>query len=156
MVSAAAAAFRAWKNFVTYWQDSGRSAQDILLENQPGDEPQVLLNLAESQDAGLCLDVSHWLLTHGPEILPEQDFLRRVALVHVNAPGPEKTGHAALTELSVAEQAWVAEVLRAIFACRAGDAEGGCQRNTLIMLEIFSWNKIAASLPLLQTWLAGI
>ena len=154
--SAAPAAVLAWENFMIHWQNSGRSSRDILLENQPGDEPQALLNLAEIYDAGLCLDFSHWLLTCGPEILPGRDFLQRVALVHLNAPGYEKTGHAALTELFVAEQAWAAAVLREFFACRAQDYKTNRQDDIPLMLEIFSWDKIVASLPLLQTWLAGI
>ncbi len=153
---APAGSARAWEDFAARWRGSGRDSRDILLENQPGDEPQVLLDLARACDAGLCLDFSHWLMGRGPEILPEQDFLQRARLLHINAPGPKSTGHAALTELSPAERAWSAEVLRGLFAAASQNHALFPHRDTLLMLEIFSWEKIVASLPPLQAWLTEI
>lgn len=153
---ASAAGVRSWEDFVTRWQDSGRDSRDILLENQPGDEPRILLDLAQSYGAGLCLDFSHWLMSRGPEVPPDQAFLQRVGLMHLNAPGPMGTGHSALTELSTAERAWSSSVVRKLFAGPAQNSARTPQDNTLIMLEIFSWEKIVASLPLLQAWLLEI
>lgn len=153
---AAAAAKQAWRGFAARWQDSGRAAADLLLENQINDDPQILLELAERQNVGLCLDASHWLMTLGPETLPDKEFLRRVGLVHFNAPGQKATGHAALTELSLAEQAWSKELLRRLAATQPFFLTPTPQSNPLIMLEIFSWDSILSSLPLLEAWLAEI
>ncbi len=151
---ASAAAARMWGEFAARWQDSGRFAQEILLENQPGDDPQALLDLAAAQEAGLCFDFSHWLMTCGAKVLPSLDFLRHCALLHLNAPGPKYSGHAALTELTPAEQVWATEVLRGLPTCYSGDAARPPHPPPRLMLEMFSWEKIAPSLPLLQTWLS--
>ena len=153
---APAAMARAWENFVTRWRDSGRASQDILLENQIGDGPQVLLGLAQTYDLGLCLDFSHWLLTYGPQTLPGQEFLQRVGLTHINAPGSKGTGHAALTEFLPDEQDWAVDVLHQLALCRAQGLNKNLQDNALIMLEIFSWKKIVASLPCLRACLPEI
>ena len=166
---------RAWREFTARWQDSGRAGAELLLENQIGDDPRLLLELAEEEGAGLCLDFSHWLMTSGPEVLPEEEFLRRAALWHLNAPGESGSGHAALTELTLSQQAWAREVLRwsrdagSVFS-RAGAPvfpstgapaaapalahPASFRNNPLLMLEIFSWEKITASVPLLEAWLA--
>ena len=153
---ATGAALRAWRDFAARWQDSGRAATDLLLENQIGDDPRILLELAEAHNTGLCLDASHWLLTQGPEITPDKEFLCRVSLLHLNAPGQKATGHAALTELSPAEQTWTKEILRQLAAVRPAFPVSASQNNPLLMLEIFSWDKIMSSLPLLEAWLAEI
>lgn len=153
---AAVAAKQAWRDFAARWQDSGRSASDLLVENQPGDDPQILLELAETHNTGLCLDASHWLMTLGPETLPDKALLRRVGLLHLNAPGQKATGHASLTALSPAEQAWTKKILRQLAAARSAFPYASPQNNPLIMLEIFSWDKILSSLPLLEAWLAEV
>ncbi len=140
---------RAWREFAARWQDSGRAVADLLLENQIGDDPCLLLELAGEEGAGLCLDFSHWLMTLGPEILPEEEFLRRAALWHLNAPGEAGSGHGALTELTLSQQAWAREVLH----WSRGASSVAFRAEPLLMLEIFSWEKITASLPLLKSWL---
>ncbi len=142
---------RVFGDFVACWRASGRASRDILLENQPGDAPGALLSLAKEYDAGLCLDFSHWLLTHGPELFPEPEFLRRVSLLHLNAPGVTGGGHGGLDELSPAQRAWAAQTLQAALARRKPPAVSSSL--PLLMLEIFSWDKILKSLPLLDSWL---
>ena len=112
--------------------------------------------MAETHNTGLCLDASHWLMTLGPETLPDKALLRRVGLLHLNAPGQKATGHASLTALSPAEQAWTKEILRQLAAARSPFPYASPQNNPLIMLEIFSWDKILSSLPLLEAWLAEV
>ena len=147
---------QAWRDFAACWQDSGRSALDLLLENQPGDDPRILLELAEDHNTGLCLDASHWLMTLGPETLPDKTFLRRARLLHLNAPGQKATGHAPLAELSPAEQIWTKELLRQLAAAHPAFPTSAPQNSPLIMLEIFSWNNILSSMPPLEAWLAEI
>ena len=155
-------AARAWAAFMAAWRASGRASCDLLLENQPGDAPRMLLSLADEYGAGLCLDFGHWLLTHGAGELPAPEFLRRVRMLHLNAPGADKSGHAALPELSTPEKAWAAEVLQSALSLSAPTAPGApaapmpntsLSSSPTLMLELFSWEKIEKSLPILKLWL---
>lgn len=148
------AAQHAWADFMAAWRASGRLSRDILLENQPGDNPAALLHLAEEYDAGLCLDFGHWLLAHGAGEFPASEFLRRVGMLHLNAPGADKSGHGALTELSVPEKTWAEQILQAFLGVDGEQFQTKFSYFPLtLMLELFSWEKIEKSLLILKPWL---
>ncbi len=139
--------------FVEHWELAGRRPTDLLLENQVGDAFNVLLDLADRHGCGLCLDLSHWLLSKNAREMPKTDFLNKVGLVHLNAPGEKKDGHGSLLELSPAEADWARALLGQLRAKNKA-AQALETDSPLLMLEVFSWDKLQSSLPVLNSWLS--
>lgn len=161
--------------FIELWVKAGHKASDLLLENQPAQNLSHLQILAASSGCGLCLDLAHLCmdseeqLSHGPCQQKEQNkdahqktncaqalqdlippgYLEQVQMLHLNAmqrPDNVKqrqSGHAALTALSNPLQQSYAKLLQSLPAA------------CVLMLELFNWQKIEQSFPLLAEWLAN-
>ena len=157
--------------FIKLWVKSGREASDLLLENQPGQNLLHLQALAAQSGCGLCLDLAHLFmgvkqgLKHAPERQKEQSvqqetgctlqqliprgYLEKVQMLHLNAMQPSskgnqtQSGHAALTALSSPLRQSYAQLLQSLPA------------TCTLMLELFSWEKIEQSFPLLVQWLSN-
>lgn len=128
--------------FLAQWTRQGRDPADVLLENIAG---QDLVDLAPAMDDGnckVCLDMGH-VLTYGQHRLPASvDLLSRVRMAHVHAPGG-RDRHRPLTELTDEESAWAARVLPAL------------PQDAVLMVEVFAWDGVLASLPVLERLLGG-
>lgn len=121
-----------------------RVASDIHLENICGHDVVALWPTIEELGCKLCVDTGH-LFAYGQSVLKallleDETALHAVGMVHLCATNPSG-GHASLTALSPSEQAYVAELCRAV------------PQNTVLMLELFKWAQIEESLPLLCSWL---
>lgn len=161
--------------FIELWTKAGLKASDLLLENQPGQNLPLLQSLAAQTGCGLCLDLAHLFMglkqepSQGKEEKKEQKqnsqqhpdwaptlqqlvasgYLKQVQMLHLNAlhcPNnveQKQNGHAALTVLSGLLQQSYAQLLQNLPA------------PCVLMLELFSWQKIEQSLPLLKQWLTS-
>lgn len=130
------------ESFVRRWRRYGRESRDLLLENLPGQDSAELLAAADALDASLCLDLAHYLLSGGTAGSLPAGLGRRLRLLHLCAPTPDGLGHhRPLADLDEAGRAAGAAL------CRAAGPE------TVFMLELFKWNYLVDSLPVLQAWL---
>ena len=146
--------------FVEAWSAAGRDPLDILLENQPENDLELLARSAKDLGCSLCLDLAHFLL-HAEESnasastgqsacppVPAPETLEQVRLLHLcapEAPRPGSTkrgGHAALTALGPEENALGRAICRTV------------QQDTVFMLELFQWERVCDSFPLLYDWLS--
>lgn len=119
------------------WSASGRSPADLLLENHRDINATDFLSLLDRHPVSVCLDVAH-MWTYNQNALLSRLDPHRVKLVHWSAPGAVrgKDAHLPLSRLSAAEIVSAHEV-----AARFPTA--------LPLVEVFSWEGILASLPLL-------
>jgi hypothetical protein len=142
--------------FTAAWRKAGRDTGDLLLENLPETvtlrDWRRLAEAARLFSCSFCFDFGHFLLHTGDaEARPEQKadravldwlpaILRDTKLFHCcNA------AHRALTRLSAPERAMCGEICRQARFCSPADA--------VFMLELFRWEDVEASLPLLRRWL---
>ncbi len=125
-------------NFADYWYK--HSTTPILLENIEG-APLANLssNLFSSSHIpfGICLDVGHMLGYGHVDILMNSHLLDKVGLVHWSAPG-KKDEHLALKHFTPSEYLLAKQVVKRI-PCSAHH-----------MLEIFNWENIVQSYPILR------
>ena len=158
--SGSAAARDALELFAELWARQGFSASGLLLENQPGDDPDKILQAVRNCGIGLCFDFAHVYMGESlpspstqtvPGTQPAQpaqpsqaeswlQFAVSASLWHINAPGLRVDGHASLTQLSPAEKWFYLRIFKELKQLSG--------RPTL-MLELFKWADIEASLPLL-------
>ena len=126
--------------FIDAWRR--RSSVPLLIENTPWSD---VLSLGEDflfeRGAAFCLDVAH-AMGYGQIRLLQSSLPARAAMIHWSAPGAGDA-HAAL-------DAWTPEQLRAARAL-AVRLPGAATH----VLEMFSWQRIEASLPLLENLIAG-
>lgn len=123
--------------FVERWTAAGRNPADLLLENHRDITAPAFLSLLNRHPVSVCLDVAH-MLTYNQHPLLSALAPSRVRLLHWSAPGPVpgKDAHLPLTALTPAEL----DISRAA-AHRFAAA--------LPLIEVFSWEGIEASLPVL-------
>lgn len=115
----------------------------LLLENTEYCDLTTLQPVLETENCGVCLDVGHYLgygqtaLAHTPALLA------RVGMVHWSAPG---TGdqHRPLTALSQAQRNAARALAQSL------------PPHTRHMLEIFSWQGITDSMPVLEDCLKAL
>ena len=128
---------RVLSSFADIWLRHSNVA--LLLENTP-ECPVVNLGgtFLNSRELGFCLDTGHLLAYNQTEILVS-DVLEMCFLVHWSAPGSLKPHkHLPLTALDSQQMAMLANIVpRLPQVCTH-------------MLEIFSWEGIKASMPVLQ------
>jgi hypothetical protein len=136
-------AARLLERFAAAFTARGHSLSSLLLENVRGNDLSGLRGLVRELGFGVCLDTGHALAYGQGSLLRDAALLERVALVHVNAPGrgAKAGGHFPLPSLDAAGQALCASF------CRAAPEEA------VIMLELFRWEEILLSLPLVRAWL---
>ncbi len=145
------------RDFLRIWQ--GESSLPVLLENIEGADMQDFSpDLFESPGDngkgdkhkgakhkggyGICLDVGHMLAFGQQGILQRPDLLRRVQLLHWSAPG-KRDDHLPLTQFSPEQKKLVQELVPLL--------PQGCTH----MIEVFHWQGIAESTPVLQSILRG-
>ena len=128
--------------FAARWAGAGRDTGCILLENTA---EQSLVDLHECiADCGLgvCLDLGHMLAYGQQSTLDFLPLTARAGMVHLNALAPSAGGrHSPLTSLDAQGRSWARRLC------------GVVPKSAVIMLELFSWDDIAASLPLVRAWL---
>lgn len=130
--------------FARRFTDRGGNPADLLLENVAGNDLLKLEAVIREYGFSICLDLGHVLGYSQFELLRSRRILQRTAMLHVNAPGRGKAvgAHLPLTTLDGAG-------LRI-----AERACGSIPGSAVIMMEMFDWPHIAASLPLIRAWLA--
>lgn len=81
-------------------RQGGLAPESILVENIAGRDLERMWPIIRAADLGVCLDLGH-MLAHGQEdFLGLPDLGRRLSMVHLNAPDPEKPArHASLAVL---------------------------------------------------------
>ncbi|MFV0422036.1 cobamide remodeling phosphodiesterase CbiR [Oleidesulfovibrio sp.] len=126
--------------FAKVWTQSGRNTRDILLENIKGQSLLDLKDVVLGYDMSVCLDTGHLLAYCQHGLLGEPHLMQRIRMLHLNA---EVDGgkHAPLTVMNDEEQ----QLCRKVLAL--------APRDCIVMMELFKWHEIEASLPLVETWL---
>lgn len=146
------------RNFMKDWTSSGRSPHDIHLENIHGHDLASLWDCIPELGCRVCLDTGH-LITYKQDallaLLMEQNTasynkectqdakgpFKHIGMLHLCATAPSGR-HAPLSSFTPQEQALVASLCRAV------------PSDCTLMLELFKWEHIVESLPLLLDWLA--
>lgn len=131
---------RALEIFAHRWQAAGRLMADCLLENVHGADLVDIWPAVCNLGYSVCLDTGHVISYRQYGLLELPGLRERVRMVHVNAPGP-RGKHMPLTSLTPEGYGTVARMLQL-----APD-------DAVIMMEIFEWAGIAASLPLVTDML---
>lgn len=129
--------------FAETWLALGREPAHLLLENTRGNDLTGLAGPIREYGFGLCLDIGHVLAYGQEKLLRRPSLLRRVDMLHVNAPGKGRRAgeHLPLTNLDASGQKRAARICQSVPA------------RAVIMMELFSWRHIEESLPLIQSWL---
>lgn len=124
------------EGFLDQWDKAGLDPGLLLLENIHGNDLVREMPLIRERGCGLCLDMGH-ILAYGQErLLAEPGVMERVRMLHLYAP-KRTSGHAGLDRLDSAGL----KLLRQL-VCEAPE-------DAVLMLEVFSWAKLEASLPIL-------
>ena len=122
------------------WQR--RSKIPLLLENTDiCDIAGLGRGFPADHGLGFCLDVGH-LMSYAQNALWASPLPETAALVHWSAPGTQDQ-HLALHRFTAAQQHLARQL--------AGRLPGNCRH----LLEIFRWQGVEASLPLLRDLLAS-
>lgn len=128
-------------DFATHWHAQGHEAPPLLLENVAHSDVLCLGgSFLADHGLGLCLDVGH-LLGYVQNGLLHSALPRQAAMLHWSAPG-NGDQHLPLTALTP-EQRHIAQSLMADAPLTATH-----------MIEVFNWDGLSASLPVLAA-LAG-
>ena len=128
-------------DFARFWHAQGQSAPPLLLENVAHSDVLCLGgDFLADHGLGLCLDVGH-LLGYVQKGLLHSALPRQAAMLHWSAPG-NGDQHLPLTAFTP-EQRHIAQGLMA-------DAPPTATH----MIEVFNWDGLSASLPVLAA-LAG-
>ena len=123
----------------------GTTPDALLLENTKESDLCDLEGVIEDYGLRICLDMGHALAYGQNALLEHTALLQRAGMIHVNAPGRGGAAgrHVPLTSLSPQEAAAAERMLCAV------------PNDAVIMMELFAWPDIEASLPLVRQWLAG-
>ncbi|SBW09391.1 conserved hypothetical protein [uncultured delta proteobacterium] len=138
--------------FARVWQNAGRSVSDVLLENTRENALWALGDVFHGNGFGICPDLGHILAYGQRELmdmlagLPERE---RPRMLHCSAPGPGLPGKAPVSahrplDTLDAQGLAVGKALCDFLA------PGG-----VIMVELFDWDHIARSLPVIAGWCAA-
>lgn len=122
-------------DFISLWRE--HTEQPLLLENIDTAPLVDLQPLIMEANFGICLDVAHALGYGQDALLNNSVLLEKVALVHWSAPG-QQDQHLPLTALTPEE--W--HIAHRVAQKLPSDAHH--------VLEIFHWNGVETSAPLLQ------
>lgn len=128
--------------FAAHWAGAGRAAGCVLLENTVQQNLLELAGCIEGCGFQTCLDLGHMLAYKQKDISEFLPLAARAGMVHLNSLAePDSGRHGPLADLDAAGRACAQRLCSAV------------PRNAVIMVELFSWNDIVASLPLVRTWL---
>lgn len=128
--------------FVAAWERSGRLAGDILLENIRGEDLTNLWDTVLRVGCKVCLDVGH-LLSYGQYgMLSLSGLGERIGMLHACAPGIGGR-HLPLDALDAHGSAVAASICAFL------------PQDATIMVEVFDWAGVEASLPVLEAWFAA-
>ena len=115
----------------------------LFLENVRTNDLKELTGIIAEQGFGVCPDTGH-MLAYGQEGLSRNAFmLERTGLIHLNAPCTVGTAgaHLPLTALDEAGRRCCEALVR------------GAPPAAVLVVELFRWEDIERSLPLINTWL---
>lgn len=137
----------AWlRDFVQVWRDAGQSPQQLALENVRAAAHDDYAHIFDELGVSLCLDIGH-AVAYGHTV-SDAPWLHRVRLAHWSAPGRPPQGgdpvdrHLPLTELTPNELLF------------AGRAAVGLPRGVTHLVEVFHWEGVEQSWPVLRNILA--
>ncbi len=122
-------------DFMAAWTSAGHDPAALLLENTQGSAPWARADVPP--DAPLCLDVAHVMAFDQHSLLDEPGRLSRVRLAHWSAPGAADR-HLPLTAWTPDEAAFAARVAALL------------PRGTTHLIEVFDWEGIVQSWPVLR------
>lgn len=133
---------KAFARFLDEFLRLGGDPRNLFVENIRGNDLKALTEMIEEYDCGVCLDSGH-MLAYGQEwLVRDERLLRRTGIVHLNAPGSaQKSRHASLATLDSSGLRLCESLVR------------GAPADSVLMLELFRWEEVAESLPLLLSWL---
>lgn len=123
------------RDFAQLWRQ--HTELPLLLENIDTAPLVDMQALVVQENFGICLDVAHALGYGQDALLNNSVLLQKVALVHWSAPG-QQDQHLPLTALTPDE--W--DIARRVTQKLPADAHH--------VLEIFHWNSVETSAPLLH------
>jgi sugar phosphate isomerase/epimerase len=124
--------------FLRLWRAAGWSEDLLYLENIKGNDLAGLWPLIRSTGCRVCLDLGH-LLEYGQQgLLALPGIEERISMLHLYAP--EQGRHTSLASLSPPGRELLRHLLQR--ACR----------DTVMVLEVFSWPEFQDSLDIFTTW----
>lgn len=116
----------------------------LLLENIRGNDLTGHLALLREFSLSVCVDLGHALAYDQLGILRHDALMERLAMTHLSAPGRGQAASAHLPLAALDHRGREA----AAFLCRALPPGG------VLMLELFAWQHIEDSLPVMRSWLS--
>lgn len=129
--------------FVEGWRAAGRRPEDLLLENIRNGDLTDVWSVITEYGCNVCLDMGHMIAYRQYHTLSLPKLCERVKMVHCNAPAYTSERHLPLTALNPKERDNVLTMLRHV------------PDDAVIMMELFTWNDIVISLPVLEEWLSA-
>ena len=129
--------------FARSFRAAGGDPSLLFLENVAANDLTDLAGVVAGEGFGVCLDTGH-MLAYGQEKLSGNAFLlERAGLLHLNAPGrsAQAGAHLPLTALDEAGRR----------CCEAAVRDASPE--AVLVVELFKWEDIERSLPLIRSWL---
>ena len=136
-------ASRSLAAFSRSFREAGGDPSLLFLENVGANNLTDLTGVISGEGFGVCLDTGH-MLAYGQEHLSGNAFLlERTGLLHLNAPGRSVPAgaHLPLTALDATGRRCCETVVRA------------APPEAVLVAELFKWEDIERSLPLIRSWL---
>lgn len=138
--------------FARVWRDAGRRVSDVLLENTRENALVSLRDVFQGNGFGICPDLGHIIAYGQCELmdmltgLPERE---RPRMLHCSAPGAGLPGGAPISAHCPLDTLDARGLAVGKALCDSL-APGG-----VIMVELFDWNHIVRSLPVIAGWCAA-
>lgn len=127
-------------DFHRQWCARGMPSHSLLLENIGGNDLRPLLPAIAETDCRICLDYGH-LSVYGQWSLVQEKLVHsRLGMLHLYAPVGGHT-HKGLTSLPDQDQDAVLQLLDMLPAGQT------------VVLEVFSWPELRASLDIFSSWI---
>lgn len=131
--------------FVQQWEDAGYHSNSLLLENTKEQSLLSLQDAIEAMNLSLCLDTGHALAYGQKELFFCQKLIAKTRMIHFNIPGEgaKASSHLPLTAIKPSMSSLFINLIANV------------SDQTVFMLELFQWEKIEVSLPLLHQWIVA-
>jgi len=129
--------------FARAFTDAGGQTSLLLLENVCDNDLTPIMDPLLEHDFMVCLDSGHMLAYGQGALLKNDALLERTRMLHLCAPGGNGRpgAHRALTALDPAGEKLCRELVQS------------APQQSVLMAELFCWQEIEASLPILYSWL---